>query len=146
MCRGSSLVERRPEKAGVASSILAPGTIRTSAKQVPVPSNSESRSFRRERYGCAVLRELSLGSGHVGGEEHRANIPQTLLNKRLDLLEPSIEPAAVSPEEFFADIVEPPLTLPQLIEQRRGSMSFRDGIRQAGYLGLEFLPLVSHEG
>ena len=26
MCRGSSLVERRPEKAGVASSILAPGT------------------------------------------------------------------------------------------------------------------------
>src|SRR5256885_13822812 len=25
-CRGSSLVERRPEKAGVASSILAPGT------------------------------------------------------------------------------------------------------------------------
>jgi hypothetical protein len=28
-CRGSSLVERRPEKAGVASSILAPGTIDT---------------------------------------------------------------------------------------------------------------------
>src|SRR5262249_21827102 len=28
-CRGSSLVERRPEKAGVASSILAPGTIRS---------------------------------------------------------------------------------------------------------------------
>ena len=27
-CRGSSLVERRPEKAGVASSILAPGTTR----------------------------------------------------------------------------------------------------------------------
>jgi hypothetical protein len=27
VCRGSSLVERRPEKAGVASSILAPGTI-----------------------------------------------------------------------------------------------------------------------
>ncbi len=26
ICRGSSLVERRPEKAGVASSILAPGT------------------------------------------------------------------------------------------------------------------------
>jgi hypothetical protein len=25
-CRGSSVVERRPEKAGVASSILAPGT------------------------------------------------------------------------------------------------------------------------
>ncbi len=29
ICRGSSLVERRPEKAGVASSILAPGTIVT---------------------------------------------------------------------------------------------------------------------
>ena len=28
MSRGSSLVERRPEKAGVASSILAPGTTR----------------------------------------------------------------------------------------------------------------------
>jgi hypothetical protein len=26
ICRGSSVVERRPEKAGVASSILAPGT------------------------------------------------------------------------------------------------------------------------
>jgi hypothetical protein len=29
VCRGSSLVERRPEKAGVASSILAPGTTRS---------------------------------------------------------------------------------------------------------------------
>jgi hypothetical protein len=29
LCRGSSVVERRPEKAGVASSILAPGTILT---------------------------------------------------------------------------------------------------------------------
>ena len=36
-CRGSSLVERRPEKAGVASSILAPGTIRTYIpKQIPL--------------------------------------------------------------------------------------------------------------
>jgi hypothetical protein len=33
-CRGSSLVERRPEKAGVASSILAPGTI--SLQSLPI--------------------------------------------------------------------------------------------------------------
>src|SRR5256886_6126797 len=33
-CRGSSLVERRPEKAGVASSILAPGT--TSPSEFPL--------------------------------------------------------------------------------------------------------------
>src|SRR5258707_8990188 len=32
-CRGSSLVERRPEKAGVASSILAPGTIHAATPQ-----------------------------------------------------------------------------------------------------------------
>src|SRR5258708_8898075 len=35
-CRGSSLVERRPEKAGVASSSLAPGTIRASFPQVSI--------------------------------------------------------------------------------------------------------------
>ena len=34
-CRGSSLVERRPEKAGVASSILAPGTTRSRHRFVP---------------------------------------------------------------------------------------------------------------
>jgi hypothetical protein len=36
--------------------IRAPGTTRTSAKQIPIPRNSESRSFRRERDGRAVLR------------------------------------------------------------------------------------------
>ena len=35
MCRGSSLVERRPEKAGVASSILAPGTTCSRHRFVP---------------------------------------------------------------------------------------------------------------
>ena len=36
-CRGSSLVERRPEKAGVASSILAPGTtVRDHPQEMPV--------------------------------------------------------------------------------------------------------------
>ena len=34
-CRGSSLVERRPEKAGVASSILAPGTTRLCKRLIP---------------------------------------------------------------------------------------------------------------
>ena len=38
ICRGSSLVERRPEKAGVASSILAPGTIDTATPhEIPGP-------------------------------------------------------------------------------------------------------------
>jgi hypothetical protein len=37
-CRGSSLVERRPEKAGVASSILAPGTtIAATGSSIPKP-------------------------------------------------------------------------------------------------------------
>src|SRR5258708_17493758 len=35
-CRGSSVVERRPEKAGVASSILAPGTIHARTPGEPV--------------------------------------------------------------------------------------------------------------
>ena len=34
-CRGSSVVERRPEKAGVASSILAPGTTRSRHRFFP---------------------------------------------------------------------------------------------------------------
>jgi hypothetical protein len=34
-CRGSSLVERRPEKAGVASSILAPGTTHACERLFP---------------------------------------------------------------------------------------------------------------
>jgi hypothetical protein len=34
-CRGSSLVERRPEKAGVASSILAPGTTQSCKRLFP---------------------------------------------------------------------------------------------------------------
>jgi hypothetical protein len=38
------VVERRPEKAGVASSILAPGTTRTSAEQVPGPFDRFARS------------------------------------------------------------------------------------------------------
>jgi hypothetical protein len=48
-CRGSSLVERRPEKAGVASSILAPGTIR-------IPRLSVNTAL--------VTREPSLASIH----------------------------------------------------------------------------------
>jgi hypothetical protein len=38
-CRGSSLVERRPEKAGVASSILAPGTILAFLFAAPIVSS-----------------------------------------------------------------------------------------------------------
>ena len=81
-----------------------------------------------------MLREFSFGSGHIS-KEQSANILQTLLNKRFNLLEPRIKPPAVSREKFFADIVEFPLALPQLIEQRGRPMSFRDGGRQVGYLG-----------
>jgi hypothetical protein len=45
------------------------------------------------------------------------------------------KPLTIS-EKFFADIVEFPLTLPQLIEQRGRPMSFRDGRRQVGDLRL----------
>jgi hypothetical protein len=43
LCRGSSVVERRPEKAGVASSILAPGTTdtATSLKLRSVPHSGK---------------------------------------------------------------------------------------------------------
>ena len=59
MCRGSSVVERRPEKAGVASSILAPGTTRSSHRFFPkkvyfamcevLGFAMLSRGFERER-------------------------------------------------------------------------------------------------
>jgi len=45
-------------------------------------------------------------------------ILQSFLNEFLNLPEPCVEPAAVSREEFFADRVEFPLELPQLLEQR----------------------------
>ncbi len=65
ICRGSSLVERRPEKAGVASSILAPGTTRSRHRFVPEEiyfAVSKIRGFSSLRDGfereCAeVLRE-----------------------------------------------------------------------------------------
>lgn len=40
-CRGSSLVERRPEKAGVASSILAPGTIEAPSCNFPAKKKAK---------------------------------------------------------------------------------------------------------
>jgi hypothetical protein len=48
-----------------------------------------------------VLGEFGLGSGHVS-KEKAANILQTLLDKRFDLLESSIEPAAISRQHVFA--------------------------------------------
>jgi hypothetical protein len=44
--RGSSLVERRPEKAGVASSILAPGTTRSRHRFLPKEIHSAARDVR----------------------------------------------------------------------------------------------------
>jgi hypothetical protein len=86
----------------------------------PISRNPESRPLRRQRYRLAVLREFSFGPGHSWSR-------------------------ASSREKFFADIVEFPLALPQLIEQRGRPMSFRDGSRQILDLRLQFLPLVSHE-
>jgi hypothetical protein len=80
------VVERRPEKAGVASSILAPGTTRTSAKQVPIPGNSKSRSVRRQRYCGAMFRKFSLSSWHISSEQP-ANILQALLNEFFNAIE-----------------------------------------------------------
>ena len=63
MCRGSSLVERRPEKAGVASSILAPGTtVSTQVLKVPI---AHSGVF--VAYGCEhVLPEYPRGTNTRG--------------------------------------------------------------------------------
>ncbi len=67
--RGSSLVERRPEKAGVASSILAPGTIRTYIpQQIPLSTQLVSVSFRSERDFHAVLCEFRLRPWDFSGE------------------------------------------------------------------------------
>src|SRR5580704_6778888 len=54
-CRGSSVVERRPEKAGVASSILAPGT--TIAAAVPsTPSQSQTPvAMYMRTIGCSLI-------------------------------------------------------------------------------------------
>jgi hypothetical protein len=48
MCRGSSVVERRPEKAGVASSILAPGTtVTVTLEQIPHSRDEVRPSVKR---------------------------------------------------------------------------------------------------
>jgi hypothetical protein len=54
-----------PEKAGVASSILAPGTIRTYiAQQIPFSAQFVGFPFRRERNLGAVFRQFSLCARH----------------------------------------------------------------------------------
>jgi len=80
-----------------------------------------------------VFRQFRLGPGHIGHEEP-PNILQSFLNEFLNLPDPCVEPAAVSREEFFADSVELPLALPQLLEQRGRSVPFRNGARQIRYL------------
>jgi hypothetical protein len=57
-CRGSSLVERRPEKAGVASSILAPGTTDTAT-----PPFSNFPKLRSARHPVSACFALMLGEG-----------------------------------------------------------------------------------
>ena len=79
-CRGSSLVERRPEKAGVASSILAPGTTR-----------SRHRFVSEEIY-FAVSKIRGFPSLHDGFErectevfrERRPELGRRSLDVRLD--------------------------------------------------------------
>ena len=83
-----------------------------------------------------MFRELSFGSRHIGNEQP-TNILQAFLNEFLNLSEPSIKPPAISCEEFFADIVEFPLALPEFIEQRGRSMPFGNGSRQVGYQCLQ---------
>jgi hypothetical protein len=68
---------------------------------------------------------VQLWPGYIG-KEQPANILQTLLNKRLNLLEPRIKTPVVSREKVFADIVEFPLALPQLIEQQLQKWYGRD--------------------
>ncbi len=60
-CRGSSVVERRPEKAGVASSILAPGTIlaATFPSKSQDPRGDVGFPLRRERDFLHVLRDCN---------------------------------------------------------------------------------------
>jgi hypothetical protein len=60
VCRGSSLVERRPEKAGVASSILAPGTIHAS-----VPSRSRDPGPMQVRsVGARIIVSIRFAISH----------------------------------------------------------------------------------
>jgi hypothetical protein len=117
---------------GLLCTSRAPGTIPTSAEEVPISRNSKSRPLRRERDSRAVFRQFNFRPGHFG-EEQPPNILQSFLNKFLNLSEPCVEPPAVSREEFFADRVEFPLALPQLIDQRGRSVPFRNGAPQVRY-------------
>ena len=99
------MVERRPEKAGVASSILAPGTIRTYADQIPIPAEPITVPFRSKSDFSAVFGELCLCPWNFSGEEP-VNIPQPAENKSFDLLESSINPATIRRQKVVADFVQ----------------------------------------
>ena len=74
-CRGSSLVERRPEKAGVASSILAPGT--TSVRSLP---KKNLDSVRLPGRAAAVAQEMEIfwdqGSSAAGAEDAGVSVEE----------------------------------------------------------------------
>src|SRR5207253_1612852 len=66
LCRGSSLVERRPEKAGVASSILAPGTTDTATlNKIPSSRGDIPVADRRERSLVDVFCQFSAHMANV---------------------------------------------------------------------------------
>lgn len=79
MCRGSSVVERRPEKAGVASSILAPGTIHTGGERKAVRAPLE-RGEEGER--PVRVKRPQRGNGPVrGGEGSEEPTPVSALRR-----------------------------------------------------------------
>jgi hypothetical protein len=64
------LVERRPEKAGVASSILAPGTIHAAqSEQVPNFRGDVALPFRRQSDFLDVFGEFSPDDYRLRTEE-----------------------------------------------------------------------------
>jgi hypothetical protein len=78
------VVERRPEKAGVASSILAPGTTPTSAQYVPIAANpvEDFRLPVGDSAGIQVVAGTRKCNTSLGGLEHTWKFQEIIATRR----------------------------------------------------------------
>ena len=113
------MVERRPEKAGVASSILAPGTIETAAsKKIPCSRSYVVFTVRCKRDFLHVFGDLRANC-HCLSAEERLQIGEARLDKAPRVADSALDHSRFGVGEFNGRIRKLSLELRQLIRDRR---------------------------
>src|SRR5262249_18533890 len=102
---------RRPEKAGVASSILAPGTTDTATpNKIPSPGSDVRLAARCERDFLDVLCQFSANVGDVGVED-RPKVLHAGNNEGTDVAEFCSQRVGLRLEEPCGDLADLPFTV-----------------------------------